>query len=48
VITRLYNLECEDGHKFFSPDPKPWVGKECRATLEEGKKCDRKLRRIKK
>lgn len=29
ILDSKYNVECESGHRWFSPNPGGWVGRSC-------------------
>ena len=43
MIDRLYNMECEDGHRVWSPEKDRWLGKPCGARIP-GRFCLKLLR----
>lgn len=44
--TLHYNIGCTKGHRFYTPNPEAWRGRECLHKTGEGQSCDAKLRRL--
>jgi hypothetical protein len=40
-----FNLRCPSGHRWYSPEPKAWIGSDCGYNVAEGK-CREKLERL--
>lgn len=43
ILSEMYNLACERGHRSFSPDPMTWVGQECGGRTLKNKQCKKEL-----
>ena len=47
ILEPMLNLECSDGHRYYSPTPNRWRGQTCKPYRNvDGERCERKLRRI--
>lgn len=43
MIKSKLNLRCDDGHKWYAPNPLAWIGKECR---HKKSKCSAPLGKV--